>query len=333
MEHRAVVARIDEQRQVHVAVEAQAAPAAAEVVVAVEWSALNYKDALALEQGNKVLRRSPIVMGLECAGRVLASEDPRLSVGDAVLLQGHGIGTESDGGFAGTCAVPAAWATPLPEGISTRDAMVLGMAASTAMASIAALEDHGLRPGSGPVAVTGAAGGVGSLSVLLAARLGYEVVASTGRAEEAPYLERLGAVEVVGRDGVGDDNGRVLGAERWAAGIDCVGGRTLAELLRCTRYGGAVAASGLTGGSDFTSSVFPFITRGVSLLGIDVVATPRATRQAWWQRIASLGLEAELLEGLVDREVDLNGVLGAIGELREGRVRGRVLVRPAPTST
>ena len=328
MEQRAVVAYREDDRSVTARLEVREAAPRGEVVVEVEWSALNFKDSLSLETGNKVLRRSPIVLGLECAGRVLESSDPSLAPGARVLVQGHGLGTEADGAFATTIAVPASWVTPLPEAISTRAAMVLGMAATTAIASIDALEVHGLRPGDGPVTVTGAAGGVGSLSVLVASKLGYEVVASTGRTSEAPYLESLGAAKVVSRDGIGDDNGRVLGAERWAAGIDCVGGKTLTELLRCTRYGGAVAASGLTGGSSFTSSVFPFITRGVSLLGIDVVATPRARRQAWWERLAGLELEDATIAGLVDREVGLEGVIDAIGALRRGDVRGRVLVRP-----
>ncbi|MCX6512599.1 MAG: acryloyl-CoA reductase [Actinobacteria bacterium] len=296
--------------------------------VEISWSALNYKDALALEPGNRVLRKSPLVLGVECAGTVVASDSSALPLGTSVLLQGHGLGTEADGGFATHVTVPESWVTPLPASMSQRDAMILGMAASTAMASIEALERHGLDPKSGQIVVTGAAGGVGSLSTLLASTLGYEVVASTGRVQERDYLLSLGAKEVLDRDAINDANGRVLGRERWAGAIDCVGASTLASLLRSMRYGSAVAASGLTGGAELETTVFPFITRGVSLLGIDVVKTPSPIRTRWWRRIAELKPSAEILESMVQDSISLSEIPSALAGFRSASVRGRILVEP-----
>ncbi len=298
------------------------------IVVEISWSALNYKDALALEPGNRVLRSSPLVLGVECAGTVMKSDALAFPVGSSVLIQGHGLGTEADGGFASHVAVPESWLTPLPKELSQREAMILGMAASTAMASLEALELHGLEPSAGQIVITGAAGGVGSLSTMLAAKLGYEVVASTGRVHEADYLRSLGAVDIVGRDEIGDANGRVLGAQRWAGAIDCVGGETLASLLRCMRYGASVAASGLTGGSSLETTVFPFITRGISLLGIDVVHTASRQRARWWQSLAALKPSEELLESLVQKTIGLSEIPSALAEFKSGSVRGRILVDP-----
>ena len=297
-----------------------------EVVVAVRWSAVNYKDGMVTQAGNRVARVSPLVPGVDLAGVVVASTDPGLVPGTEVLAHGQDIGVGRHGGFAGLARLPADWVLPLPDGLDLRQAMIVGTAGFTAALSVDELERHGLAPGRGPVLVTGAAGGVGSLSVSLLARRGYEVVASTGRREEAPWLERLGATEVVGRDALEDAPDRVLGGERWAGAVDCVGGATLGRVLRTLRYGAAVAASGLTGGAELSTTVYPFITRQAALLGVDSVRTPRGRRLEVWARLGG-DLRPDHLEALVDEELPLGEVGGALGRVLEGKVRGRVLVR------
>ncbi|HZU78682.1 MAG TPA: acryloyl-CoA reductase [Acidimicrobiales bacterium] len=305
-----------------------------DVVVAVEWSGVNYKDGMVTVPGNRVARTSPLVPGVDLAGRILQSHVPELPVGLAVLAHGHDIGVARHGGFSACARVPAEWVLPLPDGLSARHAMAIGTAGFTAALSVDELERHGLRPGDGPVLVTGAAGGVGSLSVELLAGRGHHVVASTGRADaEGTWLRDLGAAEVIGRDAIDDAPGRVLGGERWAGAVDCVGGETLARILRSLRYGGAVAASGLTGGNDVHTTVYPFITRQVALLGIDSVQTDRSRRSAVWKRLAG-DLRPRHLDELVEQEVDLNGLPAVLERILRGKVRGRVLVSPgaAPSS-
>ena len=299
-----------------------------EVVVAVAWSGINYKDALVTRSGNKVARISPLVPGVDLAGTVVASADPTVAVGTEVLAHGHDLGVARHGGFAAWAAVPAGQALVLPAGLTARQAMVIGTAGFTAALSVDRVEGHGLRPGDGPVLVTGASGGVGSFAVALLARLGHEVVASTGKSAEAAWLEGLGASAVVGRDDLDDAPGRVLGTERWAGAVDCVGGQTLARVLRSLRYGAAVAASGLTGGSELTTTVFPFITRDVALLGVDSVATATRRRAAVWAELAA-AVEAGLdLEAFVAGEVGLDGLDDALDDVLGARVRGRILVHP-----
>jgi acrylyl-CoA reductase (NADPH) len=300
-----------------------------EVLVRIEWSAVNYKDGMVTVSGNRVARTFPLVPGVDLAGTVTASTDPDLPPGTSVLVHGYDLGVARHGGFAELARVPADWVVPLPPGLDARHAMVVGTAGFTAVLSLRQLERAGLEPASGPVLVTGASGGVGSMAVALLAHHGYEVVASTGKMKEHDYLRRLGASEVVGRDGLTADKGRVLGPERWAGAIDCVGGATLAAVLRSLRYGGAVAASGLTGGSGLEMTVYPFIVRGAALLGVDSVATPIAVRRATWATVAD-ELPAGVVGGMVDREVDLYGLTRALGDILDGRVRGRVLVRPDP---
>jgi len=296
------------------------------VLVAVRWSSVNYKDGMVGVPGNRVARISPLVPGVDLAGVVVASDDPLLTPGTEVLAHGEDLGVSRHGGFAAYARVPAGQAIPLPPGLSLRDAMVIGTAGFTAALSVDQLEQRGLRPGGGPVLVTGASGGVGSFAVDLLAGRGYEVVASTGKGAEHAWLRELGASEVVGRDALDEAEGRVLGPERWAGAVDCVGGDTLAKVLRTLAYGAAVAASGLTGGTDVGTTVYPFITRGVALLGVDSVRTPLERRRAVWGRLAE-DLRPAHLEQLVAGEVALDAVGGALADILAARVRGRLLVR------
>jgi len=298
-----------------------------EVLVDVAWSAVNYKDAMTSVPGNRVARISPLVPGVDLAGTVSASDDPTVPVGTAVVVHGYDLGVARHGGFAGRARVPADWVVPLPAGLDPRRAMVIGTAGFTAVLSLHRLQQVGVSPGTGPVLVTGASGGVGSTTVALLARHGYEVVASTGKDGEHDYLRRLGAAQVVGRDVVDVAEGRVLGPEQWAAAVDCVGGATLAGVLRTVRYGGAVAASGLTAGTALATTVYPFIIRGVALLGVDSVATPIDHRRALWATMADQ-FSDDVLDLMVDREIGLDGVAAALAEVLAAGVRGRVLVRP-----
>lgn len=297
-----------------------------DVLVGVAWSTVNYKDGMVTVPGNRVARRSPLVPGVDLAGSVVESTLSSLPVGTAVLAHGHDIGVAHHGGFARYARLPGDWVLPLPDGLSARDAMAIGTAGFTAALSVDELERHGLRPGDGPVLVTGASGGVGSMSVTMLAGRGYEVVASTGRPEGAGWLQALGAAEVVGRDALDEAPGRVLGPERWAGAVDCVGGSTLARVLRSLRYGAAVAASGLTGGAEVETTVYPFITRQVALLGVDSVRTPAWRRAEVWRRLAG-DLRPPDLDGLIEAEVPLAEVGGVLERILAGTVRGRVLVR------
>jgi acrylyl-CoA reductase (NADPH) len=298
---------------------------AGDVLIRVRWSSVNYKDALVTRPGNRVARISPLVPGVDLAGVVVSSTDPALSPGTEVLAHGHDLGVARHGGFAAYARVPAGMALALPPGLSARRAMIMGTAGFTAALSADRLADHGLAPGDGPVLVTGASGGVGSFAVALLARRGHQVVASTGKSDERQWLLDLGAADVIGRQDLDEDPQRVLGPEHWAGAVDCVGGDTLARILRTLRYGAAVAASGLTGGSDLTTTVFPFITRDVALLGVDTVATPTARRREVWEGLAAdvVGLD---LENLVADEVALDALDGAIDDVLAARVRGRILV-------
>ena len=248
-----------------------------DVTVRIEWSSLNYKDGLAVTGKAPVVRRFPMIPGIDFAGMVEASEHPDWKPGDRVILNGWGLGETHLGAYAEKARVKGDWLVPMPPGMTGREAMAIGTAGYTAMLAVMALERHGVVPESGPVVVTGAAGGVGSVAIALLAKLGYQVTASTGRQEEADYLKRLGAAEVIDRAELAAKV-RPLGKERWAGGIDAVGSTTLANVLSMIRYGGAVAACGLAGGMDLPSSVAPFILRGVSLLGIDSVMAPKKAR-------------------------------------------------------
>jgi acrylyl-CoA reductase (NADPH) len=295
-----------------------------DVTVKVEWSTINYKDGLALTGKAPVVRRFPMIPGIDLAGTVEASSSPAWKPGDRVILDGFGLGETHLGAYAEKARVKGEWLVPLPPAMSGREAMAIGTAGYTAMLSVMALEHHGLTPDRGPVVVTGAAGGVGSVAIAVLAKLGYRVIASTGRPQEAAYLRDLGAAEVIERSEL-TDQPRALGKERWAAGIDTVGSTTLANVLSMTAYGGAVAACGLAGGMDLPTSVAPFILRGVSLLGIDSVMCPLKRRREAWNRLAS-DLDRGKLAAMTN-EVGLGQAPDFGSAILEGRVRGRIVVK------
>jgi acrylyl-CoA reductase (NADPH) len=294
-----------------------------DVTVGVEYSTVNYKDGLAVTGKAPVVRRFPMIAGVDFAGTVESSSHPAWKAGDKVILNGWGLGETHLGAYAGKARVKGDWLVRLPASMSARDAMAIGTAGYTAMLSVMALERAGLEPKRGPIIVTGAAGGVGSVAVALLAKLGYAVAASTGRPEEADYLKGLGATEIIERkELIGPP--RPLGKERWAGGIDAVGSTTLANVLSMTRYGGAVAACGLAGGMDLPTSVAPFILRGVALLGIDSVMAPRALRQQAWARLAR-DLDRQKLRAMT-RTIRLDQVIGEADAILRGQVRGRTVV-------
>ena len=297
---------------------------AGDVTVRVEWSTVNYKDGLAVTGKAPVVRRFPMIAGVDFAGTVESSSHQRWQPGDRVILNGWGLGETHLGGYAEKARVKGDWLVGLPARNSAREAMAIGTAGFTAMLAVMALERHGVTPQQGPVIVTGAAGGLGSVAVALLAKLGFAVIASTGRPTEADYLRGLGASEIIERKDLAG-TAKPLGRERWAGGIDTVGSSTLANVLSMTRYGGAVAACGLAGGMDLPTTVAPFILRGVSLLGIDSVMCPLERRQEAWKRLAS-DLDAGRLAAMTS-EIDLSGVIEAGRRIVEGGVRGRVAVK------
>ena len=294
-----------------------------DVTVRVSHSTVNYKDGLALTGKAPVVRRFPMIPGIDFTGTVEASSHPDFKAGEAVVLNGWGTGETHLGAYAERTRVKGDWLVPLPEGLSAADAMAIGTAGYTAMLSLLALERHGLTPEQGPVVVTGASGGVGSVAIALLAAAGWHVIASTGRVGEADYLKGLGAAEIIDRAEL-SEKGRPLGKERWAAGIDAVGSTTLANLLSMTKYGGAVAACGLAGGMDLPASVAPFILRGVALLGIDSVMAPKARRIEAWSRL-SRDLDRGKLASMT-RTIGLDEVIEAGRDLLDGKVRGRLVV-------
>ncbi|MER8765223.1 MULTISPECIES: MDR family oxidoreductase [unclassified Mesorhizobium] len=294
-----------------------------DVTVAVEATTVNYKDGLAITGKAPVIRRWPLVPGIDFAGTVISSSNPDWRKGDKVILNGWGVGETHFGAFAGRARVKGDWLVPLPDGMSPHDAMAVGTAGYTAMLCVIALERHGIVPDRGPVAVTGAAGGVGSVAVSILSSLGYHVIASTGRAAESPYLIDLGAAEVISRDELAQP-AKPLAKERWAGGVDAVGSHTLANVLSMTSYGGAVAACGLAGGMDLPASVAPFILRGVSLLGIDSVMAPKAVRLEAWRRIGADLDHAKLAS--LSTSIGFDGIIGAAHDIVEGKIRGRVVV-------
>jgi acrylyl-CoA reductase (NADPH) len=299
-----------------------------EVTIAVGWSSVNYKDALATVPNGQVARISPLVPGIDLVGEVVASDDEAVAVGSRALVTGHDLGVAHHGGWARYARVPADWVVPLPEGLSPRQAMALGTAGLTAGLSIHALETHGLRPGDGPVLVLGASGGVGSIAVGALATAGYEVWAATGKADEHDYLRGLGAHDILDREETTAASDRPLERQRWAAVVDPVGGAGTAYALRTVRYGGAVAVSGLTAGTSLPTTVLPFILRAVSLLGIDSVAAGRALRTTVWARLAG-DLRPRGLDDAIAREVDLEGVEPVLDALLAGQAVGRTVVRVA----
>jgi acrylyl-CoA reductase (NADPH) len=295
-----------------------------DVTVRVEWSTLNYKDGLAVTGKAPVVRRFPMIAGIDFAGTVEQSSHPHWKAGDQVIGTGWGMGETHLGAYAEKARVKGDWLVALPAGLSARDAMAIGTAGFTAMLAVMALEKQGLSPNRGPMIVTGAAGGVGSVATAVLSKLGYHVIASTGRMSETGYLKSLGAAEVIDRNELSAP-AKPLAKERWAGGVDSVGSNTLANLLSMTKYSGAIAACGLAAGMDLPSSVAPFILRGVCLLGIDSVMCPLERRKAAWERLAG-DLDREKLSEIT-HEIRLDQVLDVAAQILSGDVRGRILVK------
>ena len=299
-----------------------------DVTVAVEWSDLNYKDGLACTPNGRVVTKYPMTLGIDFAGTVVESSDPRYSAGDAVVATGYDLGTGHPGGYAERARLSADWLAPMPDGMSSEEAMVLGTAGITAAMSIDVIEKAGIGPEAGPIIVSGATGGVGSTAVAMLAARGYEVHASTGKSSEHDFLRELGASEVLDREELAAESRRPIERERWAAAVDPVGGSTTASILRQTKYGGVVALSGLTGGVGVETNVMPFILRGVSLVGIESVYWPGEDRPRLWARMAQDFSGRNLLD-LVEARIGLEEVPDAASKILAGGVRGRILVRPS----
>jgi acrylyl-CoA reductase (NADPH) len=295
-----------------------------DVTVRVEWSTVNYKDGLAVTGKAPVVRRFPMIAGIDFAGTIEQSSHPHWKAGDQVICTGWGMGETHLGAYAEKARVKGDWLVALPDGLSARDAMAIGTAGFTAMLAVMALEKQGLSPNSGPMVVTGAAGGVGSVATAVLSKLGYHVIASTGRLSETGYLKSLGAAEVIDRNELSGP-AKALAKERWAGGVDSVGSTTLANLLSMTKYGGAIAACGLAAGMDLPSSVAPFILRGVCLLGIDSVMCPLARRKAAWERLARDLNRSKLSE--ITHEISLDQVFDVAAQILGGQVRGRIVVK------
>ncbi len=294
-----------------------------DVTVRVTHSTVNYKDGLAITGKSPVVRRFPMIPGIDFAGIVDNSTNPAFKPGDSVVMTGWGMGETHLGAYAQKARVKGDWLVPLPQGLSAAEAMAVGTAGFTAMLSVMALEAQGVKPSDGPAIVTGAAGGVGSVAVALLKKAGWHVIASTGRASEADYLRSLGADEIMERKELSEP-GRPIGKERWAVGVDTVGSHTLANVLAQTKYSGAIAACGLAQGMDLPTSVAPFILRGVSLLGIDSVMCPKEKRISAWARIAR-DLDKKSLATMTTH-VPFDGVMDVARDILDGKVRGRVVV-------
>lgn len=297
-----------------------------EVLIKVSYSSVNYKDGLASHPDGKIVRSYPFVPGIDLAGVVLRSKDDRFKEGDKVIATSYEIGVSHYGGFSEYAQIPADWIVPLPEGLTLREAMIYGTAGFTAALSVYRLEENGLTPDKGKVLVTGATGGVGSTAVAILARRGYHVVASTGKQSEHDYLYQIGAKEILSREDVTGGKMRALDKQLWAAAVDPVGGKTLASILSKISYNGSVAVSGLTGGGDVSTTVFPFILRGINLLGIDSVYCPMDTRIATWKRMATDFKPDQLLK-TINREITLEELPDNLSLILKGKARGRTIVK------
>ena len=298
-----------------------------DVLVKVDWSCINYKDGLASSEKGRVARIDPLIPGVDLAGTIVDAGESGLAVGSPVIVHGYDVGVAHHGGYAAYARVSSKWVVPMPSGLTTKTSMMVGTAGFTAALSVDALERAGLHPGTGPVLVTGSTGGVGSYAVGMLAARGYEVVASTGKASAADWLRSIGASDVIDRSETSAEQAKPLEKERWAGVVDCVGGSTLAYALRTTRYGGSVAASGLTGGSDLHTTVMPFILRGVNLLGIDSVQVDLASRIAMWARIGS-DLKPTWLDSQESTVLGLEELAPHLDAILKGDVTGRLLVDP-----
>ncbi|MFS0599391.1 acryloyl-CoA reductase [Peribacillus frigoritolerans] len=297
-----------------------------EVLIRVHYSGVNYKDSLAAIPNGNIVSSYPIVPGIDMAGVVVSSEDSRFKEGDKVIATSYGIGVSQSGGYSQFARVPAEWIVPLPDGLTMKEAMIIGTAGFTAALSVLRLEENNLTPEQGSVLVTGATGGVGSFAVSILSKLGYSVEASTGKESEHGYLKAIGASTIVSREDVYDGKFRALGKQKWSGAVDPVGGEPLASVLSQIKYGGAVAVSGLTAGTSLPATVFPFILRGVNLLGIDSVNCPMDTRLKVWHRLAT-DFKLEDLEQLVQQEITLKELPDVLPTLLKGEARGRTIVK------
>jgi acrylyl-CoA reductase (NADPH) len=297
-----------------------------EVTIKVAYSSVNYKDGLACAPHGRIVRSYPMVPGIDLSGTVIASENPGFHEGDEVIVTSYELGVSHYGGFSEYARVPADWVIPLPQGLTLKEAMALGTAGLAAAMSIQRLEDNGLKPDQGPVLVTGATGGVGSLAVSMLANNGYHVVASTGKESQHDYLRSIGAREILTRSEVTPEKFKPVNEQRWAGVVDPVGGASLAYVLSTTQYGGSVAVSGLTGGGEVPTTVFPFILRGINLLGIDTVTSPMNVRIPIWERMAS-NLKPEALLEHIAHEITLDELPACVSQILQGTVRGRTIVK------
>ncbi|MBT2666368.1 acryloyl-CoA reductase [Bacillus sp. ISL-4] len=297
-----------------------------EVLIRVHYSGVNYKDSLAAIPNGNIVSSYPIVPGIDMAGVVVSSEDSRFKEGDEVIATSYGIGVSQSGGYSQFARVPAEWIVPLPDGLTMKEAMIIGTAGFTAALSVLRLEENNLTPEQGSVLVTGATGGVGSFAVSILSKLGYSVEASTGKDSEHGYLKEIGAATIVSREDVYDGKLRALGKQKWSGAVDPVGGEPLASVLSQIKYGGAVAVSGLTAGTSLPATVFPFILRGVNLLGIDSVNCPMDTRLKVWHRLAT-DFKLEQLEQLIQQEITLEELPNVLPTLLKGEARGRTIVK------
>jgi acrylyl-CoA reductase (NADPH) len=298
---------------------------AGEVLIKVAYSSINYKDGLASTPDGKIVRSYPFVPGIDLAGVVVSSEDPRYSEGDQVIATSYEIGVSHYGGYSEYARIPAEWIVPLPENLSLKEAMIYGTAGLTAALSVQRLEENGLTPEKGKVLVSGATGGVGSLAVAILAKRGYDVVASTGKSSEHDYLHKLGAKEVVSREDVYNGKVKALDKQLWAGAVDPVGGESLSAILSKVQYNGSVAVSGLTGGGNVPTTVFPFILRGINLLGIDSVYCPMEVRKPLWQRMAA-DFKPEVLES-ISKVISLEDLTQTLPIILQGQARGRFIVK------
>lgn len=294
-----------------------------DVSVDIAASTINFKDGLALTGASPIIRKPALIPGIDFSGTVTASDNPNFKPGDKVVLNGWGVGEGHHGGYAEKARVKGDWLVKLPEGLSLEQAMAIGTAGYTAMLSVLGLEKQGVKPGDGDVLVTGAAGGVGSVAIALLSKLGYRVLASTGRTSEADYLKSLGAAEIIDRAEL-SEKGKPLGKERWAAAVDAVGSHTLANVLAQTAYGGTVTACGLAQGPDLPATVMPFILRGVKLIGIDSVMAPKAAREEAWARLAK-DLDLKKLDAMTTK-AGLGDLPKLAGDILAGKVRGRMVI-------
>ncbi|MGG0791248.1 acryloyl-CoA reductase [Peribacillus simplex] len=297
-----------------------------EVLIRVHYSGVNYKDSLAAIPNGNIVSSYPIVPGIDMAGVVVSSEDSRFKEGDEVIATSYGIGVSQSGGYSQFARVPAEWIVPLPDGLTMKEAMIIGTAGFTAALSVLRLEENNLTPEQGSVLVTGATGGVGSFAVSILSKLGYSVEASTGKDSEHGYLKEIGAATIVSREDVYDGKLRALGKQKWSGAVDPVGGEPLASVLSQIKYGGAVAVSGLTAGTSLPATVFPFILRGVNLLGIDSVNCPMDTRLKVWHRLAT-DFKLEKLQQLIQQEITLEELPDVLPTLLKGEARGRTIVK------